>query len=82
MTEVGRTRRPVPIGIRAAALLATPLAPLYGLAVAYLVYHPPRPRRPRAPSAFGLDPIELWINGRRRGRGCTPGTSPGTLTGW
>jgi len=63
VTEAGRAHRPVPIGIRVAAVLATPLAPLFGLVVAYLVYHPPRPRRPRAPSAFGLDPIELWING-------------------
>lgn len=62
MTEAGRAHRPVPIGMRV-AVLAAPLAPLFGLVVAYLVYHPPRPRRPRAPLAFGLDPIELWING-------------------
>ena len=63
MTEAGRAHRPVPIGIRVAAVLATPLAPLFGLRVAYLVYHPPRPRRPRTPSAFGLNPTQLWITG-------------------
>jgi hypothetical protein len=63
MTEVGRASRPVPIGMRVAAVLAASLAPLFGLLMAYLVYHKPRQRRPRAPSAFGLDPIELWING-------------------
>jgi uncharacterized protein len=45
-----------------AAVLAAPVAPLFGLLVAYLVYHPPRARRPRAPSAFGLHPTELWID--------------------
>jgi uncharacterized protein len=63
MTRAGRARRPVPIGMRVAAVVAAPLAPLFGLLVAYLVYHPPRPRRQRLPSGFGLDPIELWITG-------------------
>jgi pimeloyl-ACP methyl ester carboxylesterase len=55
--------RPVPLSTRVAAVLAAPLAPLFGVVVAYLVYHPPRPRRQRAPSAFGLHPVELWITG-------------------
>jgi len=63
MTEALHSSRPVSIGMRVAAVLAAPLAPLYGLLVAYLVYHPPRQRRRLAPSAFGLDPVELWING-------------------
>jgi pimeloyl-ACP methyl ester carboxylesterase len=63
MHEAVRRGRWVPIGTRVAAVLAAPLAPLFGLSVAYLVYHPPRQRRRRAPSAFGLDPVELWING-------------------
>jgi pimeloyl-ACP methyl ester carboxylesterase len=62
MHEAVPNRRPVAIGTRMAAVLAAPLAPLFGLLVAYLVYHPPRQRRPRAPSAFGLHPSELWIN--------------------
>jgi pimeloyl-ACP methyl ester carboxylesterase len=49
------------MGTRAAAVLAAPLAPLFGLLVAYRIYHPPSPRRPRAPSSFGLNPTELWI---------------------
>jgi uncharacterized protein len=62
MHEVTRRGRPaVSMGTRVAAVLAAPLAPLFGLLVAYLVYHPPRPGRRRAPSAFGLDPTELWI---------------------
>jgi len=63
MEEAVRRGRPVSIGTRVAAVLAAPLAPLFGLLVAYLVYHPPRPGRRRAPSAFGLDPTELWITG-------------------
>ena len=70
MDEVTRRGRPaVSMGTRVAAVLAAPLAPLFGLLVAYLVYHPPRPRRRRTPSAFGLDPTELWIpvsSGRAR----------------
>jgi pimeloyl-ACP methyl ester carboxylesterase len=62
MEEAVRRGRPVSIGTRVAAVLAAPLAPLFGLLVAYLVYHPPRQRRRRAPSAFGLHPTELWIN--------------------
>ena len=53
MDEVTRRGRPaVSMGTRVAAVLAAPLAPLFGLLVAYLVYHPPRPRRRRTPSAF------------------------------
>jgi uncharacterized protein len=63
MTQTPPSSRPVPLGTRLAAVLAAPLAPLFGVAVAYLVYHPPRPRRRRAPSAFGLHPAELWITG-------------------
>jgi uncharacterized protein len=63
MDEAVHNRRPIAIGTRMAAVLAAPLAPLFGLLVAYLVYHPPRQRRPRAPSAFGLHPTELWITG-------------------
>jgi pimeloyl-ACP methyl ester carboxylesterase len=63
MHEAVRRGRWVPIGTRVAAVLAAPLAPVFGLSVAYLVYHPPRQRRRRAPAAFGLDPVELWING-------------------
>jgi len=63
MDEAVPNRRPVAIGTRVAAVLEAPLAPLFGLVVAYLVYHPPRQRRRRAPSAFGLDPTELWITG-------------------
>jgi pimeloyl-ACP methyl ester carboxylesterase len=63
MHEPVRRGRWVPIGTRVAAVLAAPLAPLFGLLVAYLVYHPPRQRRPHAPSAFGLHPTELWITG-------------------
>jgi uncharacterized protein len=62
MDDAVHNRRPIAIGTRMAAVLAAPLAPLFGLVVAYLVYHPPRQRRPRAPSAFGLHPTELWIN--------------------
>jgi pimeloyl-ACP methyl ester carboxylesterase len=62
MDEAVPNRRPIAIGTRVAAVLAAPLAPLFGLVVAYLVYHPPRQRRPRAPSAFGLHPTGLWIN--------------------
>jgi uncharacterized protein len=61
MDQAAHRDRPVSMGTRVAAVLAAPLAPLFGLAVAYLVYHPPRPRRHHAPSAFGLDPTELWI---------------------
>jgi uncharacterized protein len=64
MTEAVRGGRPVPLGTRLAAVLAAPLAPLFGLLVAYLVCHPPRPRRQRTPSAFGLDPTDLWINAK------------------
>jgi uncharacterized protein len=60
MVEARRSGRPVSIGTRVAAVL---VAPLFGLLVAYLVYHPPRQRRRRAPSAFGLNPTELWITG-------------------
>ena len=63
MAEARRSGRPVSIGTRLAAVLAAPLAPLFGLLVAYLVYHPPRQRRRRAPSTFGLHPSELWITG-------------------
>jgi uncharacterized protein len=63
MHEAVRRGRWVPMGTRVAAVLAAPLAPLFGLLVAYLVYHPPRQRRRRAPSTFGLDPSELWITG-------------------
>jgi hypothetical protein len=62
MTEALPGSRSVPVGTRV-AVLAAPLAPLFGLLVAYLVYHPPRQRRGRASSAFGLDPTELSING-------------------
>jgi uncharacterized protein len=69
MIEPALSSRLAPLAMRVAALLATPLAPLYGLAVAWRLYHPPRPRRRRAPSAFGLDPTELWIGGSSaRGR--------------
>jgi uncharacterized protein len=61
MHEVTRRGRWVPMGTQVAAVLAGPVAPLFGLLVAYLAYHPPRQRRRRAPSAFGLDPTELWI---------------------
>jgi hypothetical protein len=63
MDQAVRRGRPVSIARRVAAVLTMPMAPLFGLLVAYLVYHPPRPLRRRAPSAFGLDPIELWITG-------------------
>jgi pimeloyl-ACP methyl ester carboxylesterase len=63
MIEPALSSRLAPLAMRVAALLATPLAPLYGLAVAWRLYHPPRPRRRRAPSAFGLHPAECWING-------------------
>jgi pimeloyl-ACP methyl ester carboxylesterase len=63
MDQAVHRGRPVSIGRRVAAVLAAPLAPLFGLLVAYLVYHPPRPRRRRAPAAFGLHPVELWITG-------------------
>jgi pimeloyl-ACP methyl ester carboxylesterase len=63
MDEAVRRGRPVSMGTRVVAVLAAPLAPLFGLLVAYLVYHPPRRQRGRAPSAFGLDPTELWITG-------------------
>ena len=62
MAEAVRSSRPVSIGTRVAAVLAAPLAPVFGLLVAYLVYHPPRQRRRRAPAAFGLHPTERWIN--------------------
>jgi pimeloyl-ACP methyl ester carboxylesterase len=52
--------RLAPLAMRVAALLATPLAPLYGLAVAWRLYHPPRPRRRRAPAAFGLHPASTF----------------------
>jgi len=61
MTEAVRGGRPVPLGARLAAVLAAPLAPLFGLLVAYLIYHPPPPRRRRTPSAFELNPTQLWI---------------------
>jgi uncharacterized protein len=63
MIDPALSSRLAPLAMRVAALLATPLAPLYGLAVAWRLYHPPRPRRRRAPLAFGLDPTELWIGG-------------------
>jgi pimeloyl-ACP methyl ester carboxylesterase len=63
MTQTLPSSRPVPLGTRLAAVLAAPLAPLFGVVVAYLVYHPPQQRRRRAPSAFGLHPVELWITG-------------------
>jgi pimeloyl-ACP methyl ester carboxylesterase len=63
MTEALPGSRSVPLGTRVAAVLAAPLGPLFGLLVAYLVYHPPRQRRRRAPSAFGLHPTQLWITG-------------------
>jgi uncharacterized protein len=63
MIEPAPSSRLASLGMRVAAVLATPLAPLFGLLVAYLVYHPPPPRRRRAPSAFGLHPAECWING-------------------
>jgi pimeloyl-ACP methyl ester carboxylesterase len=60
MAEARRSGRPVSIGTRVAAVL---VAPLFGLLVAYLLFHPPRQRRRRAPSAFGLHPTQLWITG-------------------
>jgi pimeloyl-ACP methyl ester carboxylesterase len=63
MDQAVRRDRPVSMGTRVVAVLAAPLAPLFGVVVAYLVYRPPRQRRRRAPSAFGLDPTELWITG-------------------
>jgi pimeloyl-ACP methyl ester carboxylesterase len=63
MVEARRSGRPVSIGTRLAAVLVAPLAPLFGLLVAYLVFHPPRQRRRRAPSAFGLHSTQLWITG-------------------
>src|SRR6266508_3974754 len=51
MDQAVHRGRPVSIGSRVAAVLAAPLAPLVGLLVAYLLYHPPRPRRRSAPSA-------------------------------
>jgi uncharacterized protein len=62
MDEAVRRGGRVSMGTRVAAVLAAALAPLFGLVVAYLVYHPPRQRRPRAPAAFGLTPNERWIN--------------------
>jgi hypothetical protein len=61
MDEVMRRGRPAPVGTQVAAVLAAPLAPLFGLLVAYLVYHPPRQRRRGAPAGVGLGPAELWI---------------------
>jgi pimeloyl-ACP methyl ester carboxylesterase len=61
MIEAVGGGRPVPLGARLAAVLAAPLAPLFGLLVAYRIYHPPPPRRRRAPSAFGRNPTQLWI---------------------
>jgi pimeloyl-ACP methyl ester carboxylesterase len=63
MEQTVRRGRPAPLGARMAAVLAAPLAPVFGLLVAYFIYHPPRPRRQHAPSAFGLAPTELWITG-------------------
>lgn len=63
MDEAVRRGRPVPMGTRLVAVLAAPLAPLFGLLVAYRIYHPPRQRRQRTPSAFGLHPVQLWITG-------------------
>jgi pimeloyl-ACP methyl ester carboxylesterase len=63
MTRAVPSTRPALVGTRLAAVLAAPLAPPYGLLVAYLAFHPPRPRRRRAPAAFGLSPLELWITG-------------------
>ena len=63
MDQAVRRGRPVSIAARVAAVLAVPMAPLFGLLVAYLVYQPPRPPRRHAPSAFGLNPTELWITG-------------------
>ena len=64
MDEGIRRARPVSMGTRVAAMLAAPLAPLFGLLVAYLIYHPPPPRRRHAPWAFGLHPTDLWVNAR------------------
>jgi hypothetical protein len=44
MAEARPSGRPVSIGTRVAAVLAVPLAPLFGVLVAYLVFHPPRQR--------------------------------------
>jgi uncharacterized protein len=63
MAEARRSGRPVSIGTRVAAVLVAPLAPLFGVLVAYLVFHPPRQRRRRAPSAFGLPSTQLWTTG-------------------
>jgi pimeloyl-ACP methyl ester carboxylesterase len=61
MIEAVHGGRPVPLGARLAAVLAVPLAPLFGLLVAYRICHPPPPRRQRTSSAFGLNPTQLWI---------------------
>jgi uncharacterized protein len=77
MTHALPSSRPVPLGTRLAAVLAAPLAPLFGVVVAYLVYHPPPPRRLRAPSAFGLHPVELWITGSSERARLHPWCCPG-----
>jgi hypothetical protein len=82
MIEAVRGGRPVPLGARLAAVLAAPLAPLFGLLVAYLVYHPLRPRRRHAPSAFGLIQPTCGSTPSPERRGCTPGTSLATPSGW
>lgn len=60
---VTRDARLVRIRTQIAGCLLTPVAPLVGLGLAYLVCHPRRPRQCWSPAKFGLAPEELWIPG-------------------
>ncbi|QTR04502.1 alpha/beta fold hydrolase, partial [Saccharothrix algeriensis] len=46
---------------RAASVLLTPLAPLFGAFLAYRIYHPPRRRHHRSPADYDLPATELVL---------------------
>lgn len=55
-------RRPAPTPLaRAAGVLSLPAAPVWGAAMAYLMYHPPRRRHHRDPADFDLPARETWV---------------------
>jgi pimeloyl-ACP methyl ester carboxylesterase len=61
MNALASAARPAPPRLRLQATLVTPVAPLAGLWLAYLVCHPRRPKLRRQPAKFGLDPAELRV---------------------
>lgn len=61
MEDLDSTPPPTPLLARVASWLCLPAAPLYGVGLAYLVYHPPRRRYHRTPADVGVDVEEVHV---------------------